>query len=1006
MAELHPRFGTPVRAIGLQAGLGCLLLVLGSFDDIVGYFVFVTIAFVALTTLGLYRLPRPGPGEYRVPGYPVTPVGRPQAATGSAPAVADPEIMWRRTPMRHREDVREATRRWVWTALAVLALAGPSSGDDAARRPSDVRFVRLSVLQGLSHDSVFCIFQDHERFLWFGTEEGLNRYDGYSLKVFRNQPADPGSLPNNWIYSLYEDRAHRLWVGTLAGLSLFDRRAETFRRFYNPAAAARGFDQDAVTAILEDRRGRLWIGTVGGGLKRVDPLSGRFVATHRHENGNPASLSHDQVQALYEDKTGRLWVGTREGIDQFDPDRGAFVHYASRPAAPVWRVAEDLQGRLWVATFGAGLRVLDPGKGWRRSYRAHPAKGEGEIPNDWITSVFVDHAGAVWAGTDGSGLLRYDPHGDSFVAFEARARDPTSLSKNVVRSIHEDAQHNLWVGTYMGGVNELQPSPQGFSYYDHDPLTPNSLGGEGVQSFLEDGDANLWVGTQESGLDRLDRRSETFSHFRHDPQNPRSLSRDIVTALHQDRAGRIWVGTHGGGLSRFDAKTGAFTSYRPRSATEDPGGEYVWALAEDPAGALWVGTNDGVERFDPATGRFTSYPHDPADEGSLGDVNVRALVVQANGDVWVGTLGGLDLLRSGASKFVHFRSRPGDPRSLSKDTIASLHLGSHGKLWIGTLGGGLNAVDVNKPDAFTAYRSADGLPSDSVYCVVEDDAGQIWLGTSRGLARLDPGAKKVKSFGLSNGLHSLQFNLGACRKTREGRLLFGSSNGFYSLDPRTVVTTTYAPPVQFTSVRILDRPVAPGFRMGPAPEARLAYRQNMVSAEFAALDFTVPRGNEYAYTLEGFREGWTSLGSRHDVTFTNLHPGGYTLRVRASNSDGVWSDPAASLRILVAPPFWATWWFRVLGLASLGAALFGLHRLRVLQLVRREEDLTRRVDEALARVKVLRGLLPICAWCKKVRDDGGYWNQIEAYLTEHSEADFSHGICPECAARLRPASQH
>lgn len=868
-------------------------------------------------------------------------------------------------------------------------------------RPTDAQFIRLSTEQGLSQDDVYTILQDHQRFLWFGTGEGLSRYDGYSFKTFKSIRGDASSLPSSWVHRLYEDRLNRLWVGTVEGLSLFDRMTETFRTFRPPAQPSTGLGPFSVSAVLEDRRGRFWVGTSGSGLYRFDPATGAFGASYLHSD-DPASLSDDDISRVVEDHEGRIWVGTAHGLNRLDPDNGAFRRYihSDDPSSLshdwVWDLAEDRQGRLWVATFGGGLSVLDPE---RRRFERY-GKANHALPDDWTTSVFVDRSGTVWAGTDNSGLLRFDPKGH-FVAFEARARDSSSLSKNIIRSIAEDLQGNLWVGTFKGGVNMLPRRLSGFSVYTHDPFMPDSLGdGSAVNAMAEDQTGAIWVAISQGGLDRFDRKTGTFVHHRNDPANPHSLGNDTVTALLEDREGRLWVGTHGSGLNRLDAKTGTFERLQHGGANS-LGNDYVWAIAEDESGALWIGTDDGLDRFDVRTRQFTHFAHDPADESSLGQRNVRALIPESSGDLWIGTLGGLDFLPHGSTKFTHYRMRDKDPHSLSNNAIAALHEDAHHRLFVGTLGGGL---DLFAPGTrtFTAFRVEDGLPSDSVFAITEDGRGRLWIGTNNGLARFNPDTHEVKSFGRANGLRSVQFGLGACARTRDGRLLFGSADSLYLFDPQAVQEDAYVPPVAFTALRLFGQPANLGLSITQAPEIQLTHAQNVVSLEFAALDFTVPRANSYLYQLEGFRPQWTALGPKHEVTFTNLDPGTYTLRVRASNSDGVWNETGAAVRIVVTPPFWATWWFRVLLVAALAGALTAAYRTRVRSLELRERELTRRVEEALGSVKILRGLLPMCSWCKKVRDDGGYWNQIEAYLAEHSEADFSHGICPDCARRMSP----
>jgi ligand-binding sensor domain-containing protein len=892
-------------------------------------------------------------------------------------------------------------RATFWAVLFGGTWAAPAVAAESPVRPAAVRFLHLTTEQGLSQDDVYCLLQDHQRFLWFGTGEGLSRYDGYSFQVFKSARGDATSLPSNWIWSLYEDRWHRLWVGSTEGLSLYDRATESFRTFRPPGATIGGVGSSTVTSILADRRGRLWVGTHGGGLNLVDPATGEFLANYRHSDVDSASLSHDHVMKILEDTQGRLWVGTAQGLNRFDPDKKTFVRYmhgddpSSLGLDWVWDVAEDREGRLWVATFGGGLSVLDR-EG--RKFRRYQKQG-GRLPNDAMTNVFVDHEGTVWAGTDGSGLLRYDPATDEFASFGNRVRDSFSLSKNLVRALGEDVQGNLWIGTLKGGVNVLQRSARGFSLYSHDPSDPQSLSeGSAVNAILEDRHGRVWVAMSEGGLNRFDPERGTFVRYRSDPRNPRSLSADTLISLFEDSRGRLWIGTHGGGLDLFDPERGEFRRYRHGDG-DSLGNDYVWSIAEDPGGGLWLGTNGGLDHFDVEKKQFTHYRPESGVAGSLADSAVRALLVEPSGDLWVGTLGGLDYLEHGAGEFSHLRNSPADPQSLSNNSVVTLRRDARGRLWIGTLGGGLDVLRDGK--RFASFRTDDGLPSDSISCIAEDRHGQLWLGTNNGLARFQPDGKQVKNFGRSNGLRSLQFGLGSCARTRDGHLLFGSADGLYYFDPDRVKSDTNAPPVVFTALRLFGQPVHSDVS-AILPSIRLAHWQNVLSVEFAALDFTMPRGNSYSYKLEGFREEWAPLGAKHELSFTNLDPGTYTLHVRATNSDGLWSEPGAALRIVVTPPFWATWWFRLSIVTAFAALLGTAYRLRIRQLERREGELTRRVDEALARVKVLRGLLPMCSWCKKVRDDTGYWNQIEAYLSERSEADFSHGICPDCALKVSP----
>ena len=779
---------------------------------------------------------------------------------------------------------------------------------------ADTGFRHLTVEDGLSQNTVQAILQDHVGFLWLGTEEGLSRYDGHELDVFRGDPAKAGSLPDDGVTALHEDRRQRLWVGTDAGLALFERRTETFLPV--PSIAAR------VTGLAEDPSGWLWVAVEGYGVYGRHPVTGAFV-WHQKSLDDPASFGSWVPSALLVDRRGRLWAGTRDaGISRLEgiPPPGVparWTHFRHDPADPhslahdqVWGLAEGTDGTVWVATYGGGLDALDPETGEARHYRHRPGEPRG-LGSDLVTAVFVDAAGTLWVGTDGAGLRRHDPVEDSFVTYLHDPRDPESLGENVVRSLAQDGQGQLWVGTFLGGASVLDRRRPGLRYFTHDPADPTSLANATVHAFLEDRDGALWVGTAAGWLHRRAPGAQGFTRHVLPPPAQGAL------ALHQDRRGRLWAGTYQGGLYRIEVSGPEVTARRLGTARADePGTDEVWAIAEDAAGALWLGTNHGVDRYDPERGVVTAH----LDTGNAG---VRALLHDRRGRLWAGGLGGLYRLSADGRRLE--RVRPGDA-SLAQDGVVALHEDAHGRLWLGTFGGGLKRLNPHT-GRMRAYR---GLPSDVVYGVEEDTWGRLWLSTNRGLVRFDPGSGSFDTYDLTSGLESMQFSLGAAYETRDRRLLFGSVDGFYEIDPDQVRRDRTVPPVVFTDVRVANQPIVLEVAPSHLAEVEFGPRDKVVTFEFAALDLTLPRRNRYAYRLEGFSDGWLDLGGRREVTFTNLDPGRYRLEVRASNSDGVWDRRStAAVAILVRPPAWETWWFRGLALAAVALALTGAHRMRL-----------------------------------------------------------------------------
>ncbi len=811
-----------------------------------------------------------------------------------------------------------------------------------------VRFVRISIEQGLSQGTVQAILQDHVGYLWFGTEEGLNCYDGYSFVVFRHDAKDPGSLSDNVVNALCEDRQHRLWVGTEHGLCRFDPRTETFTTI--PVI------RDRVAGIVESSDGTLWFACAGGGLFLLKPGSDNFVS-YQPVAEDPGSLSSYLVSAVLEDRSGHLWVGTSNaGLERFDRktgEFGSFVHFRHDPSDPnsisdnrVWAFAEDKRGSLWVATYGGGLNLLDPKTGHFRHYR-HQAGDENGLPTDLITSVTVDRAGIVWVGTDGFGLLRLDPATDRFTAYEHADSMPMSLSNNVVRSLYKDTQGGLWVGTFQGGVNQLKKARNEIAYYTHADGEVAGLSDSNVSAFLQDAAGGIWLGTEGGWLNRFDRESGQFTRYRYPPS---SSGNTAILSLLQDRRGWLWVGSYLGGLAQFDPNSGKFRVFRhdphdPHSLVDDS----VWAMAEAGNGMLWLATSGGLVGFDPDRGEIVGSSTAPQRNTDL-----RTVLVDREGSTWVGGFGGLSVLDRGAKAFVDFRHDEHDPKSLSSDAVVSLREDHLGRIWIGSIGGGLSLLD-RATGTFTCFRN---FPSKVINSIQEDSSGRIWVSTNHGLSRLAPDTGTIENYDQTNGLQSLQFHLGASLKTSDGRLLFGSTEGFYDFDPAALTLSSQAPPVVLTSLRIFNQPVKLPVALPMLDNLKLTPNDNVFSLEYAALEYTSPRRNRYAYRMDGFDDRWIEMGEKREITFTNLDPGRYVFRVKASNSDGVWYDSSTtSLQITVTPPLWRTWWFRGGAAALLILGIVTAHRVRVHRLTRLISERQRAADALRASDDRYRALI-------------------------------------------------
>jgi signal transduction histidine kinase/ligand-binding sensor domain-containing protein len=855
------------------------------------------------------------------------------------------------------------------TAAPATATAGPAHAKPG--RAQVALFTHITSEQRLSDQGVLSVMQDRAGFMWFGTKNGLDRYDGYTIVEYRNDPTNPHSLSGNYIEVLYLDRSGTLWVGTVSGLNAFDPRTEQFTRYQHDPADPHSLSDSTVFAITEDRNGVLWVGTQGG-LNRFDRATRTFTS-YRHDPANRRSLSHDTVRAIAEDRNGVLWVGTLGGLNRFDRAGQTFTAYRHDPTNPrslsydsVWDVRQDRAGALWVGTDGGGLNRFNPITRGFTHYRHDPGNPHG-LGSDRIDCISEDGSGALWIGTFGGGLSVLDAARRSFTTYRHDPTLPESLSHDYIADITRDRSGLTWLATQASGVDVCSPQSQAFTLYRHEPGSANSLASDDFAAEYEDRDGVLWIGTRDRGLDRFDRRRGMVDHYPPDPGNPQRLGHPFVSAIQQDRTGALWVGTYGGGLYRRDPASGIFTAYRhdpanPRSLSSND----VYDLLMDRSGDLWIATlGGGLNRFDRASGTFTVYRHAPDNPLSLSSDVIWALEEDRYGGIWSGTIGGgLSRLEPATGRMTRYRNNPQDPASLGNDNVAALHVDRSGILWVGTLGGGLDrfdpstAVRADRPTgAFTHYRERDGLASDRIVSILEDGhagdpvPGNLWIATGGGLSRLDRDRKRFQNFNAIDGLPVMVFNRGGC-KTRGGELLLSGSDGLLAFDPDKVLNDASVPPVVFTNFLLANKPepIAPNSRLHQAIDQTrsltLSYADRVISFEFAALNFRSPLQARYRYKLENFDPGWIEAGNTQRlVTYTNLDPGRYVFRVTVANANGVWNPTGRAITLVITPPWWETWWFRGIALALFIGGAWGLYTGRVNSLRRQQRALEAEIVE-------------------------------------------------------------
>jgi signal transduction histidine kinase/ligand-binding sensor domain-containing protein/CheY-like chemotaxis protein len=831
-------------------------------------------------------------------------------------------------------------------ALCAGALAGPP-------RPT-LRFEHLSVAEGLAQETVLAVVQDRDGFMWFGTQNGLSRFDGYRVINYRSVPGKPRSLSNSWVRVLHLDRHGRLWLGTDGGLNLYDPGSGSFTLFAPTETARRGNGNRHINAIIGDGRDGLWIGT-NDGLQHFDTVLRRFTTWH-HERGNERSLSDDNVNALALDGSGRLWIGTGGGLDSLAPGGERIEHHPSglEPRAnPVQALMVDADERLWVGRMGGlerrALRGPDAGK----VRRFGAADG---IKDWWITALYRDAANEIWIGTHDDGLLRWLGREDRFENHRHAVNDRHSLADNQVSALYRDRLGTFWVGTWYAGVSRVDLGSGGFSRIvrrEDIEGVPGTLADNKARALLADG-ARLWVGTG-TALNHVDPATGAATFHRPDPRNPNSLAGLPASALARDRSGRLWIGSRTG-LTSFDPATGRFVR---QALPGDADANNVRALYATPDGSIFVATRGGLHRLDPRTRRVESWRHDPARSTSLADDIVRPMLQDRRGRMWIGTFDGLDLMDRASGRFRHFRHDPYDAASLSHDEVHALFEDSNGDVWVGTAAG-LNRM-VTAADgsvSFVRYTTRDGLLDDAVAAILEDDDGRLWISTTSGISRFDTEGGIWRNYTAADGLTEGAFFDSSAVRGEDGILYFGGFNGITAFDPRAIRDNRAAPRPVITGLSIFNRPVEealPGLLTGPVEHAEtvtLPAGASVFSIEFSALHFAAPERNRFAYRLDGFDRDWVQAGSgKRFATYTNLDPGTYVFRLRAANKDGVWSEQVAALAITIEPPPWGTPWFRAIVLFLVLALGYGAFRMRLSSLRRQKEQLASQVSARTEQVE-------------------------------------------------------
>jgi signal transduction histidine kinase/ligand-binding sensor domain-containing protein/CheY-like chemotaxis protein len=790
-----------------------------------------------------------------------------------------------------------------WKLLIGLAWCFLASVAQAATDARPLILEHLTTADGLPQSTVFATLQDSQGFVWLGTEDGLVRYDGHDMVRYAYSPSVRGGLSGNFIYQVVEDAHHDLWVAIKdSGVARWNRASDTFTVYRHQPANRDSLSSDSARALLVDARGRIWIGTSDAGIDILEPSSGH-IEHLRHDSSKPNSLIDDRIFTLTLDRSGAVWIGTEAGLDRLQGEPGSFRHFRHSPTDPhslsgdqISRILEDKSGGFWIATYDGGLNRMDRDGRIVQSFR-HDAKRDASLSNDDVRAVLEDRVGHLWVGTaDGLNLL--DRATPGFIHYSHDGNDAGSLRDSYVRSLYEDSDGLVWIGTDMGGVSRWNPRS-----WDLGGRRPEWLGGKPVTAFADAVDNKVWIASLGGGLVRYDPDSGEVTDIDSIVGRRDALGDSRVMSLHEDHRGTLWIGTMTRGLSKLEAN-GHLESIAVKAgdahSLSDTG---IVTIVEARDGKLWIGTHDGgANILDPDTGQIRQLPYGSSQPHAISAPIVTAIAEDLDGNMWIGTDGGgLNLARPDGSVIQVFRHDPNDAASLPANTVYAITVDTRGRVWVGTDGGGLARVlgSAAAPAAirFQVLSRNEGLSSDTIWGVLTDASGKLWLSGNAGLMRLDPESLAVKTYHREHGLQGEEFDNGAYFRLRDGRLCFGGAGGFNIFNPALLSENLRPPKLALTRVEVMGVPLGGATPVWLLDRIAVGHQAGIITMDFGALDFTSPKKNRIAYRMAGLTDRWIDLGSQHRVTLTNLDAGDHLLEVRAANADSVWSE--SPLRVVI-----------------------------------------------------------------------------------------------------------
>jgi len=850
-------------------------------------------------------------------------------------------------------------------------------------------FEQLSTNDGLSNGTVNSVFKDSQGFMWFCTDDGLNRYDGYKFTVYKPKLTEKNTEQNIQFFSLVEDNFGRIWIGTSVGLYIFDQINDQILPF--SSCSNIDFSNTPMTlrinCLFIDSLNKLWIGNFNG-ISRINISNPDLRAIKKEDisyfTNNPNDSLHisgTTSLSFYEDGQHQIWMSSNSNqLDCYNYESNKITHHKIELpniddlARVNKKIIADKNGDFWITSEGIGLIYWEREKQKFTQFKTL-FKDKNPIDIRYISSLMIDNLNRIWIGTDGNGLVVFDKNNNEINHYSKNIEDQSNLSSNAIYSIFEDPSGVIWIGTYLTGLNKFVSDKLNFGTVNSSPYSKTGLSHNLVTGFCEDKNNQIWISTDGGGLNLFDRKTHQFKHYKNDPNNPLNISTNTTMTLFCDNENMIWIGSFNGGLNRFDQKTGKFDHYwynlKDSTTISD---NCPWGFAQDKLNNLWIATvASGLNLMKPGTKSFIRYTNINGNDLSpeqLCSNTLTQLFIDKNNNLWIATEHGLDMVDLNQVDFNQSKPKlifkhyipTQDKNGLNNYRISYINEDNTGNIWIGTRGGGLSKLDI-KTQTFTHFTEKDGLPHNIIDGILFDQDDNPWISTNNGLSYFNVKTQKFTNYDTSDGLQSNVFIKTSCLKTKDGMFLFGGINGFNAFYPEKIISKISKYNTIITDLKLFNQSVAIGYEINkrillPKPifemnELNLFYKENSIAFEFSALDYSNPEKIYYSYKLEGFDQEWQITDAKMRLAkYTNLSAGEYTFIVKASTNKDIWPESGTSIKLIIRPPWWKTLWFKIVAIIVVITFWIVGFSVRVFRLQKQKRILESKVEEKTKLLQV------------------------------------------------------